>query len=93
METGWEHYAGRNRCPTLYVMNCLTPPLNNNIFLYPLVAITIYVTLAAEFFFRFKYNTPIRYVDTAEKSQPSVSKNLKIMLLGMSFCTFCVFIR
>jgi Ca2+/Na+ antiporter len=62
-------------------------------FLYPLVAITVYVALAAEVFLRFKYNAPVRYVDASEKNQRSVSKNLQIMLFGMGFCTLCIFIR
>jgi len=62
-------------------------------FLYPLVAITIYAALAVEFFLRFKYNSPVRYIDTMEKSKRSISKKLQMMLFGLSFCTLLVFIR
>jgi hypothetical protein len=53
----------------------------------------VYVALAVECFLRVKHNAPFRQVDTSEKSQRYVSKNLKVKLFGMGFCTLCVFIR
>ncbi|KAJ8586864.1 hypothetical protein M405DRAFT_822664, partial [Rhizopogon salebrosus TDB-379] len=58
-----------------------------------LFAVMVYVALAVECFLRFKHNAPFRQVDTSEKSQRYVSKNLKVKLFGMGFCTLCVFIR
>jgi hypothetical protein len=53
----------------------------------------VYVALAVECFLRFSHNAPFRHIDTLEKSQRYVSKNLKVMLFGIGFCTLCIFIR
>ncbi|KAG1737971.1 RTA1 like protein-domain-containing protein [Suillus lakei] len=61
-----------------------------------LFAIVVYVALAAEFFLRLKYNAPFRHVEQpriSEKGQRSVSKNLRILICAMAFCTLCIFIR
>ncbi|KAG1729969.1 RTA1 like protein-domain-containing protein [Suillus paluster] len=58
-----------------------------------LFAIVVYVTLAAEFFLRLKYDAPFRYVDKLEKGQRPVSKHLLLMLHGLGFCSLCIFIR
>ncbi|KAG0700332.1 RTA1 like protein-domain-containing protein [Suillus ampliporus] len=61
-----------------------------------LFAIVVYVTLAAEFLLRLKYNAPFRYVDKShilEKGQSTESKNSQLMLFGVGFCTLCIFIR
>ncbi|KAG1741828.1 RTA1 like protein-domain-containing protein [Suillus paluster] len=60
-----------------------------------LCAIVVYVTLSAEFLLRFKYNAPFRHVDNCiwEKGSRSMSKNLRLMLFGVGFCTPCIFIR
>ncbi|KAJ8582766.1 RTA1 like protein, partial [Rhizopogon salebrosus TDB-379] len=58
-----------------------------------LFAIVVYVALAVECFLRFRHNAPFRHIDTLEKSQRYVSKNLKVMLFGIGFCTLCIFIR
>lgn len=61
-----------------------------------LFAIVVYVTLASEFFLRLKFSAPFRQVDAShlsEKGQGAVSKNLRILIYAMSFCTLCIFIR
>lgn len=61
-----------------------------------LFAIVVYVTLASEYFLRLKFNAPFRQVDEShlsEKGQGAVSKNLRILIYAMSFCTLCIFIR
>ncbi|KAG1809143.1 RTA-like protein [Suillus subaureus] len=59
-------------------------------------ALCVYVTLASEFFLRLKYDAPVRHVEqprVLEKGQSAVSKNLRIMIYAMAFCTLCIFIR
>ncbi|KAG1729970.1 RTA1 like protein-domain-containing protein [Suillus paluster] len=61
-----------------------------------LFAIVVYVALAAEFLLRFKYNAPFRYGVKSfmfRKGQGYMSKNVRRMLSGMSFCILCIFIR
>lgn len=61
-----------------------------------LVAIVVYVTLASEFFLRLKFNSPFRHVEQPrilEKGQSAVSKNLRVLICAMAFCTLCIFIR
>lgn len=61
-----------------------------------LFAILVYVALAVETLLHLRYNTPFRYVEqpgTVEKGQRIVSKNLRVMLYAMAFCTLCIFIR
>ncbi|KAG2344876.1 RTA1-domain-containing protein [Suillus weaverae] len=61
-----------------------------------LFAIVVYVALAAEFFLRLKLNAPFRHVEQpriSEKGQRAVSKNLRILICAMAFCTLCILIR
>lgn len=61
-----------------------------------LFAIVVYVALAVETLLRLQYNRPFRYVEQrriSEKGPRAVSKNLRLMLCGMAFCTLCIFIR
>ncbi|KAG1850051.1 RTA1 like protein-domain-containing protein [Suillus tomentosus] len=61
-----------------------------------LFAIVVYVTLASEFFLRLKFNSPFRHVEqprVLEKGQSAVSKNLRVLICAMAFCTLCIFIR
>lgn len=65
-------------------------------YLHSLVAIVVYVALAAEFLLRLKNNAPFRHIEqprVLEKGQHAVSKNLRILLCAMAFCTLCIFIR
>jgi len=60
------------------------------------VAIVVYVSLASEFFLRLKYDAPVRHVEqprVLEKGQHAVSKNLRVLIYAMAFCTLCIFIR
>jgi hypothetical protein len=75
-----------------------SPTLGGNIMLggiaAQLFAISVYIGLAAEFFLRRKYNAPFRQqVIQCEKGHRSMSKNVQIMICGMSFCTICIFVR
>ncbi|OJA20638.1 hypothetical protein AZE42_09914 [Rhizopogon vesiculosus] len=71
--------------------------MGGNIMLGGIVAqlfgIIVYVVVAAEFFWRFRNNAPVRHADISEKNPRSVSKNLRVMVLGMGFCTLCILIR
>jgi hypothetical protein len=61
-----------------------------------LFAIVVYVSLASEFFLRLKYDAPVRHVEqprVLEKGQHAVSKNLRVLIYAMAFCTLCIFIR
>ncbi|KAG2078713.1 RTA1 like protein, partial [Suillus decipiens] len=61
-----------------------------------LFAILVYVALAVETLLHLRYNAPFRYVEQpgiVEKGQRTVSKNLRLMLYAMAFCTLCIFIR
>ncbi|KAG2099274.1 RTA1 like protein [Suillus discolor] len=52
--------------------------------------------LSVETLLRLRYNRPFRYVEQRrilEKGPRVVSKNLRLMLCGMAFCTLCIFIR
>ncbi|KAG2040871.1 RTA1 like protein-domain-containing protein [Suillus americanus] len=75
-----------------------SPTLGGNIMLggiaAQLFAIVVYICLAVEFFLRRKYNAPLHHqVIEFGKGQHSMSKEVQIMIYGMSFCTVCLFIR
>ena len=56
-------------------------------------AITIYVTLAAEFLVRFHLNRPLRGDGRPSASPRTLDKNSKLMLLALSYSTLTIFIR
>jgi len=64
-----------------------------------LVAITIYVALATEFFVRFYIRRPVRQLNIAAEGadagdeKPSLDRNVQLMIFGLSFSTICIFIR
>ncbi|KAG1873924.1 RTA1 like protein-domain-containing protein [Suillus subluteus] len=74
-----------------------SPTLGGNIMLGGISAqLLVYICLAAEFFLRRKYNAPFHHQAIKfekEKGQHSMSKEVQIMIYGMSFCTVCLFIR
>lgn len=96
IEIGRQYYARRNCRPALCVTRVSQLSPTHIPYLRSLVAIVVYVTLAAEFFLRLKRNAPFRHVEqprVLEKGQHAVSNNLRILLCAMAFCTLCIFIR
>jgi len=84
--------AGNNESPTL----------GGNIMLggiiFQMVAITVYVACASEFFFRYFTNKPFHRHDgmqdnQSRDAQPAMDRNLKFMTSALMFSTLCLFIR
>ncbi|KAH8116115.1 RTA1 like protein [Phellopilus nigrolimitatus] len=57
-----------------------------------MIAITIYVSLAAEFLIRYYTRRPIRQGDTDEEEN-ALDRKSKLMIFGLGFSTLCIFIR
>ena len=61
------------------------------------VSITVYVICAVEFFVRFWKNKPVRGDDTSHKTEEGytarMDMRMKIMIIGLTFNTTCLFIR
>lgn len=61
------------------------------------VSITVYVICAIEFFVRFWKNKPVRGDDTSHKFEEGwtarMGMQMKIMIIGLTFNTTCLFIR
>ncbi|KAG6844188.1 hypothetical protein H0H93_016603, partial [Arthromyces matolae] len=63
---------------------------------FQLAVIVVYTILAMEFFVRYFHNKPFRKSDSSTESlhfHKPMSRKLKIMSLGIAFCTLCLFIR
>ncbi|KIM85171.1 hypothetical protein PILCRDRAFT_817160 [Piloderma croceum F 1598] len=64
---------------------------------FQMVSITVYVICAIEFFVRFWKNKPVRGDDTSHKTEEGwtarMDIQMKIMIIGVTFNTTCLFIR
>ena len=60
-----------------------------------MVAITLYVLLASEFFIRFVVKRPVRMTTylAVNPSKRHLDMKMKWMIFGLGFSTVCIFIR
>ncbi|KZT64812.1 RTA1-domain-containing protein [Daedalea quercina L-15889] len=59
---------------------------------FQMASITVYMLLAAEFVFRFMYDRPARDIVHAS-GRHHFNRNTKLMLLGLTFSSLCIYIR
>ncbi|KAH9829049.1 RTA1 like protein-domain-containing protein [Rhodofomes roseus] len=59
---------------------------------FQMASITVYMLLASEFALRFLYDKPVRDVVHAS-GRHHFNRNAKLMLLGLTFSSLCIFIR
>ncbi|PCH41942.1 RTA1-domain-containing protein [Wolfiporia cocos MD-104 SS10] len=59
---------------------------------FQMASITVYMTLAAEFIFRFLYDRPLRHAESTMTGY-NFDRKVKLMLLGLTFSSICIYVR
>lgn len=93
---GREHYVGWNCDPDGSVILSSGYHVLPNPPSLPLVFITVYAALAAEFIWRFFNDRPVRGDATSrqpEEPRVVMDKQLKTMIIALAFNTFCLYVR